>query len=536
MNDLDSLVGDPSTAPPDDVGTTPAAFPPSGFETVPTGAPTGADRSLRLLAHRVTGSSRERVLAALSCEIVEDAEDADDVDLVVISTRMPLGQLSGALATFRGLGDVPVVAIVHAGGEDLATELLRAGAAGLVAEGNEAAIASFAGRDPADASLVETYEQRLGRSRSTQLGSPGQDPVTGLPGRGDFESVLGEVSQAGDVPRVGFVRINNYEESVRRLSDEATNLLRRRLAAQFREIGRLYGATMYSWSPSTFTFVAGWLDSASAGELGRTLIRAGEGFAPSGGRPLTVAVGHAGVEVTSEVSAVRELAQRAMELAGSGADSAVLSADDLSRTLAATTELEVLLRMVRVVERQCGTEGRGARVGELAGRLAQQLGFDGLERARIRLAGHLHEIGKIVLSSNAMAEPTTADPDDAHEAWRQYPSRGAEYLAVSAGSEVAAAVRHHREHWDGTGFPDGLVHEAIPVGARVVAVARLLEALGAGTPDTTEAAPDLEPLRAQAATVLDPTVVAAVQSLYGLPREGVPALPSLVDHRTRTSD
>lgn len=532
MSDLDTRVDDPppGEGPATEQGPAPGAEPGDAApSTGPDPSPDG--RRLRLLTHRVTGSSRERLQAALQCEMLDEHDAADDVDLIVVSTRMPLAQASGALHVFRRMRTVPVVAIVHAGGEDLATELLRAGAAGLVAEGNEAAIASFAGRDPTDASLVETYEQRLGRARPSQVGSPGQDPVTGLPGRGDFDVVLGEVTQAGDVPRVGFVRINNYEESVRRLSDEATNLLRRRLGAQFRELGRLFGATLYSWSPSTFTFVAGRLDSAAAGELGHELIRAGEGFAPSGGRPLTVAVGHAGVEVTSEVSAVRELAQRAMELAGTSADSAVLSADDLSRTLAATTELEVLLRMVEVIERQRGTEGRGARVAELAGRLAQQLGFDGLERARIRLAGHLHEIGKIVLGPEERSEP---DADADRTGWEQYPARGASYLAVSAGPEVAEAVRHHREHWDGTGFPDGLEAEAIPVGARIVAVAQQLESLGATT--TEGPPPDLDPLRERVGTVFDPTVVAAVQSLYGLPRDDVAGLPSLIGPPPSTSD
>lgn len=512
MSDTDTLVDEaPST---------------EGVEDV---APEGA-RKLRLLAHRVTGSSRERLLDAFPCEIVDERGRADNVDMIVVSTRMPLGQVSGALAGFRRIRTVPIVAIVHAGGEDLATELLRSGAAGLVAEGNEAAIASFAGERPVDGGLVETYEQRLGRARPADLGSPGRDSVTGLPTRGDFEAVLGEATQTGVVPRVGFVRITNFEESVRRLSDEATNLLRRRLAAQLREVGRLYNAEMYSWSPSMFAFVATRLGSASAREFGRTMIRAAESFAPSGGQHLIAAVGHAGMEVTSEVSAVRELAQRAMELASTGTDSTVLSADDLSRTLAATTELEVLLRMVAVVERQSGTEGRGARVGELAGRLARQLGFDGMERSRIRLAGHVHEIGKIALPREALAEPDELDGDN-RELLVQYPGRGAEYLVVSAGPEVAQAVGHHREHWDGTGFPAGLAGEDIAVGARIVAVARALEAMSDATSDQP---PDLRSIEEGAGTVFDPTVVGAARTLYGPAGDGPSVLPPFLG-RSATS-
>lgn len=467
-------------------------------------------RTLRLLAHRVTGSSRDRLLEAFPCEIIEERGRADNIDLIVVSTRMPLGQVSGALAGFRRIKTVPVVAIVHAGGEDLATELLRAGAAGLVAEGNEAAIASFAGDRRSDASLVETYEQHLGRSRPADLGSPGRDPITGLPTRGDFDAVLTEATQTGEVPRVGFLRIINFDDSVRRLSDEAGNLLRRRLAAQFREIGRLYDTEFYSVTPATFAFISSRLGSVQTREMGRMLIRAAETFAPSGGRPLTIAVGHAGLEVTSEVNAVRELAQRAMELASTSSDSAVLSADDLSRTLAATTELEVLLRMVEVVERQQGTEGRGARVGELAGSLARQLGFEGLERSKIRLAGHLHEIGKISLPSSAMEDEAVLE-GEALQTHQTYPALGADYLRVSAGEDVAQAVRHHREHWDGTGTPAGLESEEIPVGARIVAVSRVLEAL---TWDGTDEVAAVQQLLDQAGTVFDPTVANAARGLY----------------------
>lgn len=499
--------------------------------TAPAAGPSrGGARPLRLLAHRVTGSSRERLVDAFPCEILDEHQAAEDIDLIVVSTRMPLGQVSGALAGFGRIGSVPVVAIVHAGGEDLATELLRSGAAGLVAEGNEAAISSFAGEHPSDASLVETYEQRLGRSRPSDLGSPGRDPVTGLPMRGDFEAVLNEATQTGEVPRIGFLRVTNFDDSVRRLSDEATNLLRRRLAAQVREIGRLYEADVYSWSPAMFAFVAPRLGSEQAGELGRMLIRTAETFAPSGGQTLTAAVGHAGAEVTSEVNAVRELAQRAMELASTGSDSAVLSADDLSRTLAATTELEVLLRVVAVIERQGGSEGRGERVGELAGRLARQLGFDGLERARIRLAGHLHEIGKVSLPVAAMGELDELD-DDARSVHQQYPARGADYLGVSAGPEVAVAVRHHREHWDGSGFPDGLEKEDIPVGARIVAVARAVEAIRGNSPGEFR---ELGPLVDGTEGAYDPMVVGAARTLFGQVGDGTSGLPPLMMDSTES--
>jgi HD-GYP domain-containing protein (c-di-GMP phosphodiesterase class II) len=472
-------------------------------------------RPLRLFAYRVTGSSRQRLLDAFPCEIVEDGGKADPIDMIVVSTRMPLGQVSGALVGFRRMRTVPVVAIVHAGGEDLATELLRAGAAGLVAEGNEAAVAAFAGTGRSDASLVETYDQRLGRARPSDLGSPGRDPVTGLPSRGDFDATLTEAAQTGEVPRVGFLRLVRFDDAVRRLSTEATNLLRRRLSAQFREIGRLYRADLFSLSPTLYAFVAPGLSSIDARDLGQLLVRAAETFAPSGGRPLMLAVGHAGPEVTSEVTALRELAQRAMELASTGADSVVLSADDLSRTLAATTELEVLLRMVDVVEQhRPDGGGRGRRVADLAATLAEHLGYDGLERSQIRLAAHLHEIGKISLPEETITAPGQLS-DEQLEQYRRYPSLGADYLRVSAGTDVSLAVRHHQERWDGAGFPDGLAAEDIPVSARIIAVATLVDVVHQDEHDPVLRKQAIDALAAEAGERFDPTVVTAARALFG---------------------
>lgn len=472
-----------------------------------------APRPIRLFAHRVTGSSRQRLVDAFPCEIVE----SEPVDLIVTSTRMPLGQVSGAVAGFRRFADAPVVAVVHWGGYELATELIRAGAVGLVAEGNEAAVAGFVRGGAVDASLVETYDQRLGRRRLSDLGLSDRDAVTGLPGGGAFDAAIGEAAQSAEAPRVGFLRVLNYDDAVRRLSNEARDLLRRRLSSQLREIARLYGARLYVLTPTLFSYIAPDLPSDDARDLGRLLATATETFAPAGGRHLSLAVGHAGPEVTAEVAAIRELAQRAMNLAGTGTDSVVLSADDLSRTLAATTELEVLLGLVDAVEQgRPGAAGRGARVAELAGDLARHLGFDGIERSQMRLAAHLHEVGKVTLPADAVADPDTLD-GDALADYRRYPVLGAEYLRVSGGPEVAIAVRHHQERWDGSGYPDGLAADDIPVGARIIAVAIAVEALGDLGRGGSAASRLAAALGDGADGRFDPTVVTAARALFAAP-------------------
>lgn len=102
-----------------------------------------------------------------------------------------------------------------------------------------------------------------------------------------------------------------------------------------------------------------------------------------------------------------------------------------------------------------------------------------------------------------------AASDEATWAYRLHPVRGADYLRVSAGEEVADAVRAHHQRWDGAGFPDGLAGEEIPIAARIIAVANRFDALrhgGAGTPGATlETA--LDALRGDAGTLLDPELV-----------------------------
>ena len=99
---------------------------------------------------------------------------------------------------------------------------------------------------------------------------------------------------------------------------------------------------------------------------------------------------------------------------------------------------------------------------------------------------------------------------------RRHPLVGAQILApFDFFAPAAAAIRHHHERWDGSGYPDGLAGEAIPFGARVVAVADVFDALTSPRPyrgayplDAALAELDLEAGRA-----LDPALVAALVEL-----------------------
>ena len=102
------------------------------------------------------------------------------------------------------------------------------------------------------------------------------------------------------------------------------------------------------------------------------------------------------------------------------------------------------------------------------------------------------------------------------EEYKQHASRGAELLRCVAGSAVATTVGAHHERWDGSGFPEGLESDEIPVLARIVAVADALDrfSISGIAPDrpSPEAITKIQELRE---SFFDPSIVAAAVQVYG---------------------
>jgi len=117
------------------------------------------------------------------------------------------------------------------------------------------------------------------------------------------------------------------------------------------------------------------------------------------------------------------------------------------------------------------TENHSQRVGELAGHLAEQLELSGRECELYRTAGQLHDLGKIGMPDDILLKPGPLTPDE-WQVMRRHPEIGADMIAkYSDLADVAPAVRSHHERWDGSGYPDGLKGDAIPLGARILSVA-----------------------------------------------------------------
>jgi putative nucleotidyltransferase with HDIG domain len=151
-------------------------------------------------------------------------------------------------------------------------------------------------------------------------------------------------------------------------------------------------------------------------------------------------------------------------------------------------------------------------VSDLAGRVAEQLGLPAAVARRCRLGGWLHDIGKIAVPDAILGKPGALDADE-WRVMRSHAAIGDELASRIPGLEdLRGAIRHHHERWDGSGYPDGLAGEAIPVEGRIVAAA---DAYSAITSErvyrrAADQEPAIEELRASAGTHLDPQIVAAL--------------------------
>jgi len=125
--------------------------------------------------------------------------------------------------------------------------------------------------------------------------------------------------------------------------------------------------------------------------------------------------------------------------------------------------------------------GHSARVADMARKLAIKMNLNEKECQDIFLAALLHDIGKIGLPDDLLDKPPTQMTGDEFALWRRHPIKGEQALmSLEALQDVAAIIRGHHEHFDGSGYPDCLSGMTIPLGARILALVNEYDGLVQG--------------------------------------------------------
>jgi two-component system cell cycle response regulator len=178
--------------------------------------------------------------------------------------------------------------------------------------------------------------------------------------------------------------------------------------------------------------------------------------------------------------------------------------------------LSVLLKVLE--ERSPGVLEDLNRVAHLATATAQRLGLSGDETERVELAARLHDVGKLAIPDEILNKP---GPLDARE-WvimRTHAEIGARIVSAAPSlAHTAELVRSHHERYDGSGYPDRLGGQEIPLGASVIAVCAAFVAMMKHRPfsDAITVEEALDEMRRCSGSQFDPVVAEAFSELVRL--------------------
>lgn len=185
-------------------------------------------------------------------------------------------------------------------------------------------------------------------------------------------------------------------------------------------------------------------------------------------------------------------------------------------------EIQEMLQFARSVEEKDEeTEGHCHRLERLAVTTGERLNLSATRLITLSYAAYLHDVGKVKIPSEILNKPGKLSEEEWIE-MRKHPDYGAEMIADKPFLEGASPIiRAHHERYDGRGYPKGLVAEAIPIEARIIAVVDAYDAMISNRPyrSALSRSEAIEELVKNSGSQFDPKVVEAFLSVIGDSRE-----------------
>ena len=185
-------------------------------------------------------------------------------------------------------------------------------------------------------------------------------------------------------------------------------------------------------------------------------------------------------------------------------------------TLESTYDQTLAALMSALDARDRETEGHSLRVSHLAAKLGETLNFTHQQLKVLERGSLLHDIGKIGIRDSILHKPGPLSEEE-WKIMRLHPNIGAKIVeGIPFLQDTIPLIRHHQERWDGTGYPDGLKGEEIPILARMFSIVDAFDALTSSRPyrKKTMTTPEaLQYLHEQTGILFDPKIVAVFERL-----------------------
>ncbi len=355
------------------------------------------------------------------------------------------------------------------------------------------------------------------------------DPLTGLLNHRAFQARLaGEVRRAARHGRplaVALVDIDDFTSVNAEHGHEAGDRVLTGIAQHLTAVARpedvvaRVGGEEFAWILPECSAIDAW----EVCERARALIARSE---VGGLGRVTVSIGLAELGDAGSVGHLVRLAEGALYWAKEhGRDMTFRYSPDVVHVLSAQERADALQReqalasvrlLARVVDaKDPATQRHSERVAQLAGLLAERLGWDQERRAALDEAALVHDVGKIAVRDAVLFKPGRLTADEYAEVM-QHAILGAKMVEEVLSPEQVGWVRGHHERVDGRGYPDGLVGDTIPDGARILAVADAFDVM---TSARVYSAPmplgeAMDEVRRMAGLQFDREVSAALEELW----------------------